>query len=78
MEVKIYTTPACPWCKKLRDWLKANKVAYTDLDIEEEDEYRDALINKSHQMSVPVIEVDGKIIIGFNEAVLQEVFKKKK
>lgn len=76
MEVKIYSTPTCFWCQKAKEWFKKNKVSFQDLDITESDTYRDELIEKSHQMAVPVIEVDGRIIIGFKEKVLEELFKK--
>jgi glutaredoxin-like YruB-family protein len=78
MEVKIYTSPTCQWCKKLKEWLKKNKVAFQEFDVSEEEEYRDELINKSNQMAVPVIDIDGKIIVGFDEKQLEELLGKKK
>lgn len=78
MEVKIYTSPTCLWCKKLKEWLKKNKVAFQDFDLSEEEKYRDEVIERSHQMAVPVIDIDGKIIVGFDEKQLEELLGKKK
>ena len=78
MEVKVYTSVTCTWCKKLKEWLKKNKVSYQELNISEEEKYRDEVIEKSHQMAVPVIDVDGKIIVGFDELQLEELLGKKK
>jgi len=41
MEIQIYTTPTCPWCQKLKDWLKKKKVAFIEHDITESDKARD-------------------------------------
>jgi len=78
MEVKIYMTPTCQWCKKAKEWLKKNKISFQELDLTESDTYRDELIEKTHQMVVPVIEIDGQFIIGFDEKKLEELLKKKK
>ncbi|MFA6461338.1 MAG: glutaredoxin domain-containing protein [Candidatus Woesearchaeota archaeon] len=78
MEVKIYTTPTCPWCKTTKEWMKKNKVSFQELDIVESDTYRDELIEKSHQMAVPMIDIDGTIIVGFDEKRLEELLKKEK
>lgn len=78
MEIKIYTTPTCLWCQKLKEWLKKNKQSYQELNIIDSDQYRDELIEKSHQMAVPVIDIDGQIIIGFKEKALEEIIKKAK
>ena len=77
MAVKTYTRPQCPWCKKLKDWLKANKIKYEDFDVAESQngQFRDEMINKSGQLAVPVIDIDGKIIVGFNEKELQKALK---
>ena len=64
--VTIYSTPVCPWCKKTKDFLKENKIEYTDFDVSTNTEKRNEMVDKSGQMGVPVLDIDGKIIIGFD------------
>ncbi len=78
MEVKIYTTPTCHWCQKAKEWLKKNKVSFQELDLTESDTYRDEVIEKTHQMAIPVFDIDGLMIIGFDEKRLEELLKKTK
>ncbi|MDO8656408.1 MAG: glutaredoxin domain-containing protein [Nanoarchaeota archaeon] len=78
MEAIIYTTPTCTWCKKLKEWLKKKKISYIEHDVVESDDAREIMIDKSAQMSVPVIEMGGEIIVGFDEARLEEIVKKQK
>ncbi len=75
MDIKVYTTPNCTWCKKLKEWLKKNKLSFQELDISENDNYRDEVIEKSGQMAVPMTDIDGKIIVGFDEKALGEATK---
>ncbi len=75
--VKIYTTPACPWCKKTKEFLKSKKIKYTEIDVSEEENAAQEMVKKSGQMGVPVLDIDGKIIVGFDpEAILKAVGKK--
>lgn len=76
MEAVIYTTPTCTWCKKLKDWLKKKKVSYQEHDVTESDSAREIMIDKSGQMAVPVIEIAGEIIVGFDEVRLEALVKK--
>ncbi len=78
MEIKIYMLPTCSWCEKLKKWLKAKKLGYEMIDVAESqnDEYRDEMIEKSSQMAVPVIDIDGEIIVGFDEKKLQKAVDK--
>lgn len=78
MEIKVYTSPTCTWCQKLREWFKKNRLPYRELDISESDTYRDELIAISRQMAVPTIDFDGTIIVGYNEKKLEEVLQKVK
>lgn len=78
MNVKVYMTPTCPWCKKLKEWLKKKKVAYQEIDVVENDKEREEMVEKSGQMAVPVIDIDGTIIVGFDEKKLEEKLEKKK
>ncbi|MBW2963626.1 glutathione S-transferase N-terminal domain-containing protein [Candidatus Woesearchaeota archaeon] len=74
-KVKVYSTPACPWCVKAKEWLKSNKVKFTEVDVAEDEKGREEMIEKSGQMGVPVIvvEKDGKetIIVGFDQGKLK-------
>jgi len=74
-KVKVYSTPSCPFCIKAKEFLKANKVEYEDLNVAEDNKARDEMIEKSEQMSVPVIEINGEIVIGFDEEKLRKLLK---
>ena len=78
MEIKIYTTPTCSWCVKLKEWLKKKKYAFQELDVTEEDVYSDEMLAKSGQLAVPGIDIDGKIIVGFHEQKIEEAIAKAK
>lgn len=80
-KVKIYTSPTCPWCKKTKEFLKSNKISYTELNVADNEKARDQMIEKSGQMGVPVVEVGDKIIVGFNPDAITKALgngKKKK
>ena len=78
MKIKIYTRPACPWCKKLKELLKKKRIRFEELDITEESEYRDELLEKTGQLAVPVTDIEGEIIIGFDVEKLEEAIEKAK
>jgi glutaredoxin-like YruB-family protein len=75
-EVKVYSTPTCPWCIKAKDFLKSNKVKFKDINVAEDEKAREEMMEKSGQMGVPVIIVtkdDGseEVIIGFDQGKLK-------
>ncbi len=78
MDVTIYTFPTCVWSAKAKEWLKKNKVSFLEKDLDESDNARDELLEKTSQLCTPVIEFDGKVIVGFLEEKLVELVKKKK
>lgn len=71
MDVIIYSTPTCPWCIKAKEFFKTNKVAFKDIDVSKDQEAAKVMVEKSGQMGVPVIDANGKILVGFNEAELK-------
>jgi glutaredoxin 3 len=73
MEVKIYTTSTCPYCTMAKDFLKENKIQYTEIDVGRDREKADEMIKKSGQMAVPVIEIGDEIIIGFDKKRISEL-----
>ncbi|MDP3698257.1 MAG: glutaredoxin domain-containing protein [Nanoarchaeota archaeon] len=80
MEVKIYTIPTCSWCAKGKEWLKKKKIPFQDCNIAESQngQFRDEILAKSGQISVPVFDFNGVIVLGFNEQKLEEALEKAK
>jgi len=72
-KVVIYSTPTCTYCKMTKDFFAANHVEYTDIDVSQNEEKRNEMVEKSGQMGVPVIDIENKIIIGFDEPKLKEL-----
>jgi glutaredoxin-like YruB-family protein len=66
MTVKVYTTPACPYCFTLKEFLKENNVSFEDIDVSKDTKARDEIIKKTGKMEMPIIDIDGEIIIGFD------------
>ena len=64
--VKVYSTPTCPWCVKAKDFLKKKGIPYEDLDVSKDAKARNEMIEKSGQLGVPVLDVKGTIIVGFD------------
>ena len=70
--VKIYTTPTCVYCKMTKQFFKENNISYAEKNVAEDEEARNEMVEKSGQMGVPVIDVDGTIIVGFDQPRLKE------
>ena len=69
--VIVYSTKTCPWCKKTKEFLKANKVSFTTKDVGGNQKNAQEMFKKSGQQGVPVTDVNGTIIVGFNEGKLK-------
>ena len=66
-KVSIYTTPTCVYCKMTKAFFKENNVQYEEKDVSTDRAAADEMIQKSGQMGVPVIEIDGQILTGFDK-----------
>lgn len=73
-KVLIYTSPTCAWCKKTKEFFQKNKVKYEERNIVQE-KYAQEAQEKSGQIGVPVIEIDGTIIVGYDEPALKKALK---
>ena len=74
-KVKIYTTPTCVYCKMAKEFFKKNNVEYEEKNVATDTVARDEMIQKSGQLGVPVIDIDGKIIIGFDQPRLRDILE---
>lgn len=77
-KVTIYSTPTCVYCKMAKEFFKKNDIAYEEHDVAADAVARKEMFDKSHQMGVPVIDVGGEIIIGFNKGILEKALGVKK
>ena len=71
--VTVYSTPTCPYCVQAKDYLKSKSVQFADHNVATDLDARNAMIQKSGQLAVPVIDVDGQIVVGFNRSKLDEL-----
>ncbi len=71
--VKIYSTPSCVYCKMAKEFFAKNNIKYTEYDVAEDEKAREEMVNASHQLGVPVIDIDGQIVVGFDKNTLADI-----
>lgn len=69
----VYSTPACPYCHMAMDFLKSKNIPFTHKDVAADQVAAEEMIDKSGQMGVPVIDIDGEIIVGFDKTKIEEL-----
>jgi len=74
-EVVVYTTSWCGWCRKTLAFLTEQGVPYENRDIEANDMWRDELEEKTGSTSIPVVEIDGELIRGYNPGRMQQLLE---
>ena len=70
--VKVFSTPTCPYCIKVKKFLTEKGIEFQNFNVAEDDSAREAMIEKSGQLGVPVIEINGKIIVGFDSNAISK------
>ncbi len=66
-QITVYSTASCPWCIRVKQFLKENNIEFTDIDVSVNQQAAELMIQKSGQMGVPVLDIEGKIIVGFDK-----------
>ena len=67
MDVKVYSTSTCHYCKMVKDHLTTKGIPYQDIDVGNNSDMADEMVKISGQMGVPVVSIDGKIVVGFDK-----------
>ena len=65
--IKVFSAPGCPYCFTLKEFLKQHDIEFEDIDVSKDENALKEMIEKSGQMGVPVIEIDGEIVVGFDK-----------
>ena len=71
--VIVYSTSTCPWCVRVKSYFDSKNVKYTDYNVGENHEKAMEMIQKTGQQGVPVIDIDGQMIIGFNKLQIDQL-----
>lgn len=72
-KIIIYSTPTCVYCKMAKDFFTKNNIAYEDRNVAIDLVSRKEMFDKSHQMGVPVIDINGEIIVGFDKDTIKNL-----
>ena len=72
-KVTIYTTPTCVYCKSAKEFFQENGIKYEEKNVATDQEAQQVMVQKSGQMAVPVIDVGGEIVVGFDKDKLSEL-----
>lgn len=76
-KVIVYSTQTCPYCVMVKEYLKEKDVKFEDIDVGSDHNKAREMVEKSGQMGVPVTEIDGEIVIGFNKEKIESLLKEK-
>ena len=71
--VIVYSTPTCHFCTLAKEFFKENNIAYTEYNVLSDLEKRQEMVDKSGQMGVPVIDISGDIVVGFDEEQISKL-----
>jgi len=72
-KVTIYSTPTCPFCIRAKQFLRDNNIQFEEIDVSSDQAKTQEMIEKSGQMGVPVIDIEGELIVGFDKDKIKEV-----
>lgn len=71
--IRVFSTEACPYCYSLKAFLEERGFTYEDINVGENVQAREEMVRKSGQLGVPVVEIDGEIIIGFDRGRISQI-----
>jgi len=75
--VKIFITPACPYCYTLKEFLKEKGIEFEEIDVSKDEKSREEMIKKSGRLEAPIVEIDGQIVVGFDKEKIVKLLKLK-
>ena len=76
MAIRVYTTPSCTFCTKVKKYLNEHRITFTEYDVAKDKRRAEEMVKKSGQMGVPVLDVHGKIIVGFDVPKIEKALRR--
>lgn len=75
--VRVFSTPGCAFCFTLKEYLKEKGIQFEDIDVSKDEKAREEMIKKSGKLEIPIIEIDGEIVVGFDKNKIVKLLKLK-
>ena len=72
-KIKVFSTSSCPYCVTLKEYLKEHKIEFEDIDVSQDSAAQKEMIEKSGQMGVPVADINGEIVVGFDKEKISKL-----
>lgn len=76
MAVLLYSTPSCGYCRLAKNYLRENKIPFTEYNVASDSQKAEEMVRKSGQMGVPVLDINGRIIVGFDRMAIEQALKR--
>ncbi len=73
--IKIYTTPVCAYCKMAKEYFKSKNLEYEEISLVGNAKAQELVISKTGMVAAPIIEINGKFIVGFDRGQIEKAFK---
>lgn len=73
--IKIYTTPTCPWCKRTKEFLEKKGIKYKEINVSSDRKAAEEMVKISGQYGVPVLDINGKVVVGFDPDKIEELIE---
>ncbi len=73
--VTVYSTPSCPWCNTLKTYLRKNGIRFSDIDVSRDSRAADEMVRKSGQQGVPQTDIEGTVVIGFDQKKINQLLE---
>ena len=75
MVVKVYSTDFCPYCDMAKSFLRDKKIKFNEINVQENRDAAREMIEKTGQVGVPVIDIDGAMVVGFDREQIEKLLK---
>mgnify|MGYP001128647254 FL=1 len=76
MSITLYSTPSCGFCVKAKQYFRDQHIPFTEHNVATDQRKAEEMVRKSGQMGVPVIDINGKIIVGFNQPEIERALRR--
>lgn len=71
--VVVFSTPTCPWCSRLKAYLRQHQIPFKDIDVSRDSKAAQEMVSRSGQMGVPQVWIDGQVVVGFDRQRLDNL-----